>query len=105
VLFPAYPIVQAGLAAAFSAAQIKSILSTPKPSASGAVGGSSVSVPSGASAPAPPAFNVVGESPENQLAQTIEGRESEPVKAFVVSSDVSSAQALDRNIIENAAIE
>ena len=105
VLFPAYPIVQAGLAAAFSADQIKSILSTPKPSASGAVGGSSVSVPAGASAPAPPAFNVVGESPENQLAQTIEGRESEPVKAFVVSSDVSSAQALDRNIIENAAIE
>ena len=105
VLFPAYPIVQAGLAAAFSAAQIASIVSTPKPSASG--GGVSASAPNVPSAPAsaPPAFNVVGESPENQLAQTIEGRQQEPIKAFVVSNEVSNAQALDRNIIEQASIE
>ena len=56
-------------------------------------------------ASAPPAFNVVGESPENQLAQTIEGRQQEPIKAFVVSNEVSNAQALDRNIIEQASIE
>ena len=105
-LFPGYPFVQAGIAAAFSAAQIASIVSTPKPDASGG-GGASASAPNVPSAPAsaPPAFNVVGESPENQLAQTIEGRQQEPIKAFVVSNEVSNAQALDRNIIEQASIE
>ena len=105
-LFPGYPFVQAGIAAAFSAAQIASIVSTPKPDVSGG-GGASASAPNVPSAPAsaPPAFNVVGESPENQLAQTIEGRQQEPIKAFVVSNEVSNAQALDRNIIEQASIE
>ncbi len=104
-VFPGYPLVQAGLAAAFSAAQIANIISTPKPDVSGG-GGASASAPNVPSAPAsaPPAFNVVGESPENQLAQTIEGRQQEPVKAFVVSNEVSNAQALDRNIIEQASI-
>ena len=105
-LFPGYPFVQAGIAAAFSAAQIASIVSTPKPNVSGG-GGASATAPNVPSAPAsaPPAFNVVGESPENQLAQTIEGRQQEPIKAFVVSNEVSNAQALDRNIIEQASIE
>lgn len=53
---------------------------------------------------APPAFNVVGEAPVNQLAQTISGQEQKPVKAFVVSSDVSTAQSLERNIVEGASI-
>ena len=52
----------------------------------------------------PPAFNVVGASDTNQLAEAINGREQKPVKAFVVSSDVSNAQSLDRNIIETASI-
>ena len=105
-LIPGYPFVQAGIAAAFSAAQIASIVSTPKPNVSGG-GGASATAPNVPSAPAsaPPAFNVVGESPENQLAQTIEGRQQEPIKAFVVSNEVSNAQALDRNIIEQASIE
>jgi len=61
----------------------------------------------GGSAPAataPPAFNVVGEAPVNQLAQTISGQEQRPIKAFVVSSDVSTAQSLERNIVEGASI-
>ena len=105
-LFPGYPFVQAGIAAAFSAAQIASIVSTPKPNVSGG-GGASATAPNVPSAPAsaPPAFNVVGESPENQLAQTIEGRQQEPIKAFVVSNEVSNAQAIDRNIIEQESIE
>ena len=105
-LFPGYPFVQAGIAAAFSAAQIASIVSTPTPNVAGG-GGASATAPNVPAAPAsaPPAFNVVGESPENQLAQTIEGRQQEPIKAFVVSNEVSNAQALDRNIIEQASIE
>ena len=52
----------------------------------------------------PPAFNIVGTSGTNQLADAIGGQTQEPVKAFVVASDVSTAQELDRNIIEGASI-
>lgn len=61
----------------------------------------------GATAPAasaPPAFNIVGAAPESQLAQTIGEKEDTPVKAFVVSNDITTAQSLDRNIIESASI-
>lgn len=53
---------------------------------------------------APPAFNVVGASGANQLATAIAGQQGQPVKAFVVSGDVSTAQELDRNIVQGAAI-
>jgi hypothetical protein len=103
-IFPAYPVIQAGLAAAFAGVQLKSILATKKPSLSGSGGGGG-----SASAPrvpksTPPAFNVVGASETNQLAQAIGQDEKQPIKAFVVSNDVSDAQSLDRNIIESASI-
>lgn len=55
-------------------------------------------------APAAPSFNVVGASAQNQLAEAIAGTESQPVKAYVVSSDVTTAQELDRKIVEGASI-
>ena len=66
--------------------------------ASGGGGGGS------ASTPAAPAFNVVGASPTNQLAQTIGNQQQQPIKAYVVSNDVTTAQSLDRNIISSASI-
>jgi hypothetical protein len=54
--------------------------------------------------PTPPVFNIVGAAPESQLAQTIGEREQQPLKAYVVSADVTTAQDLDRNIIEGASI-
>ena len=47
-----------------------------------------------------PSFNVVGSSGVNQLAQSMGSKE--PVKAYVVGSDVSSQQELDRKKISNA---
>jgi hypothetical protein len=47
-----------------------------------------------------PSFNVVGATSGNQLAQL----EQQPIKAYVVSSEVSSAQELDRNRIMNATL-
>ena len=67
----------------------------------GGVGGGSVTP---ASPSVPPAFNVVGQSQTSQLAQTIASQQNEPVKAYVVSDDVSTAQSLDRNIVEGASI-
>ena len=98
-LFPAYPLVQAGIAAAFSAKQLQSILSVNEKGG----GGARQSTPRGSGSQAP-SFNVVGAAPENQLAQAIGEREQKPVKAFVVSSEVSNQQALDRNIEQGAAI-
>lgn len=51
-----------------------------------------------------PDFNVVGASGVNQLAAAISGRETKPVRAYVVSDDVSSAQEMDRKIVEGASI-
>lgn len=58
----------------------------------------------GGAAPAAPSFNVVGASPTNQLAQTIGNQQQQPIKAYVVSNDVTTAQSLDRNIISSASI-
>jgi len=52
----------------------------------------------------PPAFNIVGQSETNQLADAIGGQTQQPVQAFVVSSEVTTAQELDRNIIDGASI-
>lgn len=49
-----------------------------------------------------PQFNVVGTSGQNQIAQTL-GNQA-PVKAYVVANDVSSQQALDRNIVTTATL-
>ena len=77
---------------------VKKIVSTKTP------GGEAGSASASTSAPAPPQFNVVGASPENQLAEVLGDQQKQPVKAFVVSNEVSNAQALDRNIIEGASI-
>jgi hypothetical protein len=39
-----------------------------------------------------------------QLAETVAQRTGEPIKAFVVSNDVTTAQELDRNIVTGSAI-
>jgi len=107
-VFPAYPYIQAGLAGAAALKNIASIKSV-DPSGRGNTG----TIPSGGgggggSAPTtesiPPAFNIVGASGTNQLADAIGGQTQQPTKAYVVASDVSTAQEMDRNIIEGASI-
>jgi hypothetical protein len=95
-LFPAYPFIQAGLAGAFSALQIRKIMSTPKSGGGGSAGGSV------GSAPTAPQFNIVGQSQTNQLAQTIAGQQNKPIEAFVVSSAVTNSQELDSTRVKTA---
>jgi len=52
----------------------------------------------------PPAFNVVGASDTNQLATAIGGQQQQPIQAYVVSNDVTTAQEMDRNIVKGASI-
>jgi hypothetical protein len=72
---------------------------------SGSAGGGTASGGGGGSSaptPAAPTFNVVGTSGQNQIAQSL-GNQA-PVKAYVVSNDVTTAQSLDRNIVKTATI-
>ena len=100
----AFPIFYASQIAAVLGAvsQAKNILSTVK---GGGGSGSTPTAPNGGgSAPQPPAFNIVGASGETQLADAIGGQTQRPARAYVVSNDVTTAQELDRNIIEGASI-
>mgnify|MGYP000905275627 CR=1 FL=1 len=86
-----------GIAAniAATAKALKTLGGGSAPSAGGNIGGGSStgSVMS-------PNFNVVGNSGINQLGQL----QQKPMKAYVVSGDMTTAQALDRNRIENATL-
>ena len=102
-VFPAYPFAQAGVAGAFGAVQVQKILSTKTDGSGG--GASASSFGGGTSAPAvqAPSFNLVQGTGTDQIAETIQGQD-QPIKAFVVSSDVSTAQELDRNAVETASL-
>ena len=86
------------IVAAQGFATVKNIMKT-NPTGGGATssGGGS-----GAAAP-PPAFNVVGTSGMNQIAEQL-SQEQQPVQAFVVGSNVTTQQELDRNIVTTASL-
>ena len=101
---PGYAIAQAVATGLVGFANVKKIASVKIPKSSGG----SKSVPSGANVPtgasAPPAFNVVGASSTDQLASAIGGQSQQPVQAYVVANDVTTAQSMDRNIIDDASL-
>lgn len=69
---------------------------TPSASGGGGGGGGGATVPTMSA----PQFNVVGQSGVNQLASL----NQQPVQAYVVSGQVTSQQALDRNRLANATL-
>lgn len=97
--------IAAGVATAFGLANVAMIAkqkfvptATTAPALdSGAAGG-------GATEVQPPSFNIVGSSGVNQLSDAISEAEKQPTRAYVVASDVTTAQELDRNIIESASL-
>lgn len=98
-----FGFIGAAAVTAAGIANIKTITSTPDPTppAGASVGGGSPVPPTPAT---PPAFNVVGEGATSQLADAIGSQAQEPVRAYVVSNDVTTAQGLERNIVEGATI-
>lgn len=98
----AFPIFYAQQVASVLAAvgKAKDVLSqSPEASA-----GASVSTPSAPAISTAPAFNIVGSSGQSQLAQLISTQTGQPVKAYVVAGEVSTAQSLERNRIAEASI-
>lgn len=99
-----FPVFYATQVAAVlgAAAQAKQILSSggksnPSASIAGAGGQSTMNVEA-------PDFNVVGAGGVSQLATTLAGVTGQPLKAFVVSKDITSAQELERNITDTASV-
>ena len=98
---PPFGAIAAGTVVLAGLLNIKKIISTKIPTMPGASGGGgSVSAPSIAtptipSVQTPQIQTTAGQNPTAQIAQTI-GASQKPIKAYVVSQDISSQQALDR---------
>lgn len=100
VPIPGFAIAQAAATGLAGLAAVKNIVSVPVPG--GNVGGAPSA---GLTAPStPPAFNVVGTSPQNQLNQALVGQANEPVQAFVVEGEVTNAQQLKRNKVSASSL-
>jgi hypothetical protein len=98
---PGFAIAQAIATGVAGFAAVKKIASVQVPGGSGGGSSQTGSLPT---VPTPPAFNVVGASGETQLADAIGSQTQQPTRAYVVSNDVTTAQEMDRNIIEGASI-
>ena len=94
---PALGAVFAAIAVAGGLMNMKKIMAVKTPSGTS---GASMPSPSVPSAPRTPSFNMVGGSTGNQIAEI--GKK--PVKAFVVSGEVTTAQQLERNAVAEASI-
>lgn len=97
----AVKIASTAIVAAQGIANVSKIMAVKVPNASGSGGGSMPSAPGAAAAPS---FNVVGNGGANQLAQVMSDKGMPPVQAYVVASNVTSAQSLNRNIVNNATL-
>jgi len=103
IVGPVLAPINAGIAIAAGIKNIQAIRAVPTPNNSGGGGGGggiSNSFSGATAQTQAPSFNIVGNSGVNQLAQL----QQTPVQAYVVSGSVTTAQALDRNRIENATL-
>lgn len=99
--FPMNIVAVAGtLAAGF--ASVKSILAVDETGETSAGGGGAGSAP----AMVGPSVNIAGggTDPSTQLLSAVEKNTSSPSKAYVVGTEVTSQQAMDRRVEENATI-
>ena len=85
---------------------VKAAVSATKSAATAAGGGGGdTPISTQTAAPSiPPSFNIVGASETNQLADAIGGQTQQPVQAYVVANDVTTAQSLENNIVEGATL-
>ena len=78
-------------------------------SLTGSVQGGSASGGAGASASGgtpvqQPSFNIVGQGEGSQIATALGEQQQQPIQAFVVSQDVTTAQSLENGIIQGATL-
>jgi len=93
--YGAWNIAQAAATAAMGFVQVRKILQTEVPGDKGKGQATNVQAPD---------FNIVGASPESQLAQTVASQQQKPLKAFVVGKEITNHQELERNILTTAGL-
>ena len=96
---PSIPTTPARIAAmvaviATGMATVKKIITTKVPGKSNAGGGGAGPTTFN------PNFNVVGQSGQNQLAETVAGQTNEATRAYVVYDDIQSAQNIEQNSVQ-----
>jgi hypothetical protein len=95
-IVPGERFFKAALAGATGGINIAKIAATQfQSSGSGGGGDTATSTPT---APRTPSFDIIQAQPQMQLGAL----QQQPIKAYVVSGEVSTAQALDRNRVRNA---
>ena len=85
--------VEAGIVGTIGALNIAKIAGTQFDSGGGGGGGGAT-----ATAPQIPRFDIIASNPQTQLAQL----DKQPIQAYVVSGEVTTAQSLERNRVRNA---
>ena len=85
--------VEAALVGTIGALNIAKIAGTQFDSGGGGGGGGAT-----ATAPQIPRFDIIASNPQTQLAQL----DKQPIQAYVVSGEVTTAQSLERNRVRNA---
>ena len=86
--------VEAGIVGTIGALNIAKIAGTQFDSGGGGGGGGGAT----ATAPQIPRFDIIASNPQTQLAQL----DKQPIQAYVVSGEVTTAQSLERNRVRNA---
>ena len=98
---PPLNFINAAIVTASGVAQVKNIQKTQFNSSSFDTTSPSTSTGGAATSPTqPPSFNVVGQSQANQVSMALANQP--PTQAFVVSGDVTTAQQLQNNTIQQA---
>lgn len=98
---PPFNFIAAAATVAAGIANVKAITATEEPEAPKFAKSTGGGV---AAFPTPPRINTVGASGVNQLAETINAQTKQPIKAYVVSGEVTTAQSLERNAVKEASI-
>ncbi len=101
--FNAIPLALMGIQAAM---MIKNMAKSKKEMKKATSGLGGTSRGGGATAPQAPNFNVIGQTTagENLIADTIQGANNRPMRAFVVDKDITTSQELARNTENEASI-
>ena len=93
-----YAAQAVGIISAIKGAMKASKAATSKLGASGST--PQISAPTAQS----PSFNIVGQGEGSQIASALGQQQQQPIQAYVVSQDVTSAQSLENGIIQGATL-
>ena len=97
-------IANVAIIAATGFKAVKDIISVKVPGGGGGGAAPNMGTMPGGGGATAPQFNVVGSTGVNQLAGVMGEQQQTPVQAYVVANNVTTAQSLDRNIIQSATL-